>query len=84
MTLAEKIEWIREQFNEVAFGWNDSGCFWHFRYGPRGAGDMMEGFGQKFDALDAESFEEAVDHLLEHLRRQLSEEQAVSEQTGGA
>lgn len=67
MTLAEKIEVFRGRFNEVAFGWNDSGCFWHFRYGPRGSGNMMDGFGRTFSAVDAETFEEALDALLAHL-----------------
>lgn len=66
MTLAEKIELVRSSFNEVAFGWNDSGSFWHVHYGPRGTGDMMAGFGRRFDALETETcdLEEALDQFI--------------------
>lgn len=64
MTLAEKIDLFENSANEVAFGWNDSGCFWHFHWGPRGTGDMMEGFGDRYDATEAETFEEALTECL--------------------
>ena len=69
MTLGEKIDLLKSGFKEVAFGYNDSGSFWHFQYGPRGAGDMMQGFGKKFCAVETETdqLEEAVDALLEKL-----------------
>jgi hypothetical protein len=67
MTLKEKIQLLQDRFNEIAFGYDDSGCFWHFQYGPRGAGGMMDGVGEKYEALDADDFEEAVDAFLRHL-----------------
>lgn len=67
MTLGEKIKHLEEYGNEIAFGYNDSGSFWHFQYGPRGAGNMMEGFGKEISALDADDFEEAVDYFLAEL-----------------
>jgi hypothetical protein len=30
--------------NEFSMGYDDSGCFWRFYYGSRGAGSMMEGW----------------------------------------
>ena len=64
MTLAEKIDWLEEHCNELAFGWNDSGCFWHLQIGPRGAGNMLDGFGRKYSAVEANTFEEAVDYFI--------------------
>lgn len=40
--------------NEMAVGWNDSGCFWHVRVGGRGTGNMMDGFGERFEGFDLE------------------------------
>lgn len=42
MTLGEKVDWIESLANEVAFGWDDSGCFWRLVMGGRGAGSMLE------------------------------------------
>lgn len=66
--LAAKIEYLQNHWNEVAFGWSDAHCVWHFQYGPRGAGSMMEHFGLTFWADDSDTFEEAVDEFLAHLR----------------
>jgi hypothetical protein len=68
MTLAEKMELIEDSFREFAIGWNNSGCFYHFQYGPSGCGNMMEGFGKKFNAHDAETFEEAIDQFIAHTK----------------
>ncbi len=65
MTLAEKVKRLQEASNEVAFGYNDSGCFWSMQYGERGCGSMLEGFGERIHALDADDFEEAVDYFLQ-------------------
>jgi hypothetical protein len=67
VTLSEKVELLAQQANEVAFGYNDSGCFWTFHWGPRGTGSMLPGFGQSHPALEADTFEEAVDEFLKHL-----------------
>lgn len=53
-TVAELGDLISEYCNEWAQGWNDSGCFWQFQYGERGCGNMLEGFGEKFSALDVD------------------------------
>lgn len=66
MTLAEKIDLFESSANEVAFGWNDSGSFWHFRRGGRGTGYMIPDFGDDFSALEADTFEEALDAALAH------------------
>jgi len=66
MTLAEKINWLESQSNEIAFGYDDSGCFWRIQYGPRGCGGMMENFGQKF-CSESDVFEEAIDEFIAHL-----------------
>lgn len=62
-TLSELIEAVKNKVNELAIGWNDSGCFWHFQYGERGSGNMMEGFGEKYSALDSDTLEEAIANL---------------------
>lgn len=69
MTLAEKIERLEQYGNEIAFGYNDSGCFWHLHYGPRGTGNMLQGFGKELSALETDgcTFEEAVDYFLSQL-----------------
>ncbi len=46
-TVAELISLIEKSANEWACGYNDSGCFYHFRKGNRGTGNMIEGFGRK-------------------------------------
>ena len=78
-SLADKIAFLENYSNEIAFGYNDSGCFWHFQYGPRGAGNMIEGIGETFSALDADNFEEAVDAFLEHLNVDLASVEAPEE-----
>lgn len=60
----QKIAQFAGMFNEVAIGYNDSGCFWHFCWGPRGAGSMMA--GDRF-ASDSDDLSEALDELLAHL-----------------
>lgn len=66
MTLADKINALLIRHNEVAFGWDDCGCFWRFHYGPRGSGAMIDGIGHKFSSAPVD-FEEAVDEFLAHL-----------------
>jgi hypothetical protein len=51
--------------NEFAMGYDDSGCFWRFYYGNRGAGSMMAGWPQ-FNSESPE-VEEALDEYLSHL-----------------
>lgn len=51
--------------NEFAMGYDDSGCFWRFYYGSRGAGSMMESWpsfnSQSPEVLDA--LQEFIDYL---------------------
>ena len=54
-TVAELGEIIGNNCNEWAQGWNDSGCFWQFRFGNRGSGNMIEGLGISFHALDSDT-----------------------------
>lgn len=61
--LEEIIEEVKSRCNEFSLGWNDAGCFWHFQYGNRGAGYMMEGIGTKYGAFDCDSLIEAVANL---------------------
>jgi hypothetical protein len=63
MTLKEKIAFIMDHCNEVAFGYSDSGCFWRIQHGPRGCGSMMEDFGWTF-CSESDDFEEAIDEFL--------------------
>ena len=69
MTLGDKVELLNNQANEIAFGWNDSGSFWHMRLGPRGSGNMMEGFGRTLSATETgvSTFEAAIDEFLRQL-----------------
>jgi hypothetical protein len=68
-TVAELGDMIHNNVNEWAQGWNDSGCFYHFQYGPKGAGSMMKTpmFGNKFSALDSETEADARAEFLIHL-----------------
>jgi hypothetical protein len=70
MNLEDKLEFLQDYANEFSLGWDDSGCFWHFTWGSRGSGRMIEGCGNTFSAIDAETCElhEAVDQLLDHLK----------------
>lgn len=67
MTVGEKIERLESTFKEVAIGYNDSGCFWHFQYGGRGAGNMIAGIGERFNGYTGDSLDAALDSLLAHL-----------------
>ena len=67
-SVAELGEIISKNCREWAQGWNNSGCFWHFEFGPSGSGLMIEGIGDRFDALVAESEADARAFLLIHLR----------------
>lgn len=68
MTLGEKVELLNEMSNEVAFTWNDSGCFWTFYYGGRGTSGLIDAcIAGSIHACDADTFEEAVDEFLTHL-----------------
>ncbi len=58
--------------NEFAMGWSDSGCFWHFQYGGRGAGSMIEGFGETYSADDEDDLDSAVAKLWLKLRLELN------------
>jgi len=51
-TSSELGEMLHKNFNEVAQGYNDSGDFWHFRFGGRGAGNMINGIGIQHSVLD--------------------------------
>lgn len=51
--------------NEFAMGYNDSGCFWRFYYGNRGAGSMMEGWPSFISESD--DVYEALQEFIKHL-----------------
>lgn len=53
--------------NEFAMGYDDSGCFWHFQYGIRGAGRMIDGCGDSFSSESAD-VQEALQEFINHLR----------------
>lgn len=70
-SVAELIEKVESSANEWALGYNDSGCFYHFRKGERGTGNMIDICEQKESRFDSEStpfvnaFAEWVIHLIE-------------------
>lgn len=76
-----KIEQLKEMFNEVAFGWNDSGDFWTIHFGPRGSGSMIEGIGDYFSTGNDDTLEELVDQLIEQ-RGLLAEKQRGERECG--
>jgi len=43
-TVAELMEKIENSGNEFAIRYNDACCYYHFRKGNRGTGNMIEGF----------------------------------------
>lgn len=58
--------------NEFAVGYNDSGCFYHFKWGNRGAGNMIEGIGESFSS-DAETIEDSFcEWMIFLLKRNIS------------
>jgi hypothetical protein len=68
-TVAELGEMLHKRFNEWAQGWSDSGCFYHFQFGFRGAGSMIPGIGKTFGAdtdKEADARAELLIHLLEN------------------
>ena len=67
MTLAEKIRLLGEYGNEIAFGYNDSGCFWQMCYGNRGTGSMIFCCIHGCLVADTADFEEAIDLFLEEI-----------------
>lgn len=68
MTLADKIKQLMKYGNEIAIGYNDSGCFWTLHYGRRGSGAMIDGCGSVLHS-EAIDFEGAVDEFLNELLR---------------
>ena len=67
MSLNDKIKLLGEYGNEIAFGYNDSGCFWHMAYGKRGTGNRIDGCAHDTIDSDFADFEEAVDFFLAEL-----------------
>ena len=71
-TVAELVSIFEKSFNEWSVGYNDSGCFYHFTFGGRGSGNMIEEIGIKFSALDlddetlADSMALALTFLIEN------------------
>lgn len=47
LNIGQCIAFLREKCKEISIGYNDSGCFWHVHIGPRGTGNMLEGFGEQ-------------------------------------
>lgn len=56
--------------NEFAMGYDDSGCFWRFYYGSRGAGSMMEGWPM-FQS-ESPDVEEALIEYIRYMQRNQS------------
>ncbi len=54
-TIAELIEKVEKSANEWSVGYNDSGCFYHFRKGERGSGNMIRGCEQEESRFDSEA-----------------------------
>ena len=53
MSIAQCIELLNNKTNEMAMGYNNSGCFWRVVIGPNGTGAMIEGFGKEFADYDS-------------------------------
>lgn len=51
-------------------GYDDSGCFWRFYYGSRGAGSMMEGWPM-FQS-ESPDVEEALIEYIRYMQRNQS------------
>lgn len=47
LSVGQCIQLLKDHCNEIAIGFNDSGCFWHVHIGPRGTGNMLDGFGEQ-------------------------------------
>lgn len=62
--VGELIDVLYLMGNEMAIGYNDSGCFWHVRVGDKGVGNMLDIDCRKFDGceLDNYSLVEALAH----------------------
>jgi hypothetical protein len=48
LSIGQCIELLGEKRKEISIGYNDSGCFWHIHIGPRGTGNMLDGFGERY------------------------------------
>jgi len=71
--IGELIEQLDKHGNEMAIGYNDSGCFWHFRIGGKGTGNMLQGFGRVYDGNELDD-----DRLVEVLAKSWIEEKNIS------
>lgn len=56
----ELLEAIHKHCNEVAVGWNDSGCYWMVNIGDKGAGSFVEGCGANYGDPDSDSLSESL------------------------
>lgn len=56
----ELLEAIHKHCNEVAVGWNDSGCYWMVNIGGKGAGSFVEGCGANYGDPDSDSLSESL------------------------
>ncbi len=67
LSIGQMIELLEGRYNEVSFGYNDSGCFWSVNRGVRGVGNMLiERMGVTTTAAD-----ELCDALWEAVRETL-------------
>lgn len=81
-TCSELIELIEQSANEWACGYNDSGCYYHFRKGNRGTGNMIEGFGGK-SVFSAEPEDDPFINALGRWVIYLLENNLIKPQAGG-
>ena len=70
-TVAELGEMILNHCNEYAQGYVDCGCFYHFQYGRRGSGSMIEGIGKTFTASDEDNEADARAKMLIYLKKEI-------------
>lgn len=56
----ELLEAIHKHCNEVAVGWNDSGCYWMVNIGGKGAGSFVSGCGANYGDPDSDSLSESL------------------------
>lgn len=87
-SLEQKISYLGQYGNEIAFGYDDSGCCWHFHHGNRGSGSMIDSCECKDSpiwATECDTFSEAVDYFLTELEKRYGsrelEDKQCSEKT---
>lgn len=75
--VSEMIEALHKMANEIAIGYDDSGCFWHVAIGNKGTGYMTPGIGERFSGNELPDEEDDLVGTLAHAWLFFKQQRAV-------